>query len=279
MATFLCVADVHEDEQKLEKIVEFSKGCDAILDAGDDLDRFVNNSDESAAIIRNICREFSNMIPSQRRTLVMKDAFRKVYEDKAVKINDYYRRAGIPVFATLGNHDPSFVVSRMSAVNYIHGKYTDFMGLTLAGLPATGEFVRMVMDFCPEYYPHINWYDRVESDRTAKEPSNAAKNILGSSKVDVFVTHKAFRPEFHSWGSRPGLRSCDYAYRNGIDAGALTVYRKFKPRLNIFGHYHMSEPRSTMIEGRMFLGPGVNYAVKVAMNEGMPEIIEALKYT
>jgi Icc-related predicted phosphoesterase len=279
MTAFLCIADIHEDEKKLEQLVEFSKGCDAILDCGDDLDRFVNSRDESTSIIRDIQREYSDIVSSERRIRAMKDAFRKIYEDKAEKINEYYRRAGIPVFATLGNHDPSFIVSRMSAVNYIHGKYTEFMGLALAGLPATGEFVRMVMDFCPEYYQHIDWYGRVESGMDRKEPSGAAKNILGSSRVDVFVTHKTFRPELNSWSSRHGLWNCNYAYRDGVDAGALAVDRKFKPRLNVFGHYHLKEPRQESVNGRLFLCPGVNYAVRVSVDNGIPAVTGALKFT
>ncbi|MEM2916533.1 MAG: metallophosphoesterase [Candidatus Woesearchaeota archaeon] len=48
MTTFLCVADIHDNWQKLEKIVDFSKGCDAIIDAGDDFDQWLNGNDESA---------------------------------------------------------------------------------------------------------------------------------------------------------------------------------------------------------------------------------------
>lgn len=272
MTTFLCIADIHEDEKKLEQLVEFSKGCDAILDCGDDLDRFVNSGDESASIIRDIHREYSDIVSRERRVRSMKDEFRKVYGQKAERINEHYRRIGIPVFAVLGNHDPSFAAGRMGALNYIQGKCTDFMGLTIAGLPATGEFVRMVADFCPEYFQHIGWYDE-------SRVSEAAKNILESNNVDIFITHKTFRPEFHSWSSRPGLWNCDYAYPGGVDAGAVAVYRKFRPRFCVFGHYHMKEPWQESVNGRLFLCPGVNYAVRVSVDNGIPAVSGALKFT
>ncbi len=279
MTTFLCVADIHEEERKLESIVGLSRGCDAILDCGDDLDKFIINNDESASIIRNICRKFACVIPSPRRTIAMKDEFRRVYEEKAARVNSYYKRAGIPVFATLGNHDPYFVAGQMGAVNYVHGKHADFAGLTIAGLPATGDFVRIAMGFSPEYYPQIGWYDGVESEKTAKEPSEAAKNILGSGKVDVFITHQNFVPDFHSWSQRSGLWGCNRNYHASVDAGALAVNKKFKPRLCVFGHYHLREPRSAVIDNRLFLCPGVNHAVKVVMNSGVPEIAGAMSYT
>jgi Icc-related predicted phosphoesterase len=280
MTTFLCIADIHENEKKLEQIVKFSKGCDAILDAGDDFDRWLNGIDESNLIMhKTLPDEHREIIGKDRRVMKIKDSFRHEYENKARIVNDYYRKSGIPVFATLGNHDPTFVQFQMNAVKYLLGSTAEFNGLTIAGLPAT-DCATHAATACPEFYSHLNWYNAIAHDGIDREPSDAAKNILSQNgTVDIFITHKTYRPAFHGIA-----RESRRAYENliedyDIDSGAAAVNRKFKPRLNLFGHYHLPKPVWEKSNGQWFLCPGRSAAVKVAVREKEVVCFEALNYS
>ncbi|MEM4240201.1 MAG: metallophosphoesterase [Candidatus Woesearchaeota archaeon] len=280
MTTFLCVADIHDNWQKLEKIVGFSKGCDAIIDAGDDFDQWLNGNDESAWLIKHkLPEENRDIINPIRRAQAIKDCFKIHYLERAVKINEYYKRAGIPVFATLGNHDPQFVKNKMTAVKYLVGSTAEFQGLAIAGLPATGEFVNAVLDFCPEFYPHLRWYDEISCRDGCGRISEAAKNLLGQSAIDIFVTHKGHKTLFRETAGTSRLSSSNSIDDYGCDAGAVAINRKFRPLLNVFGHYHLSKPLCEQHGGQWFVCPGRNSAVKIAIRDKAIVATEALYYT
>ncbi len=275
MTIFLCVSDVHENEQKLEQIVKFSKGCDAILSAGDDFDKWLNGIDESDLMLQKTIEEFRDIVNRERRAREINHRFRREYEHKAGIINGFYRQAGIPVFATLGNHDPTFVMPHMKSVEYLLGSTAEFQGITIAGLPATDGWTRAA-NFCPEFYSHLNWYCAVKKDGN-NLPSEPAKKLLDrAGTIDIFITHKSYKHEFHNKTSPAyGYFEEDY----GIDSGAVAVSTKFRPKLSLFGHQHLPKPVWKRINGRWFLCPGRSAAVKVAVRDNEVVCFEALFYS
>ncbi len=239
--------------------------------AGDDFDPWLKGTDESAWLIKHkLPKEYKDIANPLRRAEAMKEGFRRHHLERAARINEYYLKTEIPVFATLGNHDLRFVVNQMTAVRYLLGNTADFQGLTIAGLPATGEFVTTVMDFCPEFYPHIAWYKPIAREDARSDISDAAKNLLGHrGAVDVFVTHKGYRTVFYSQASG------DY----DVDAGAVAVDRRFRPLLKVFGHNYLSRPLCEQHNNQWFVCLGRSAAVKVAIRDRAVVAQEAVHFT
>jgi len=155
------------------------------------------------------------------------------------------------------------------------GTTANLGGLTFAGLPATGEWVPGPRKFCPEFYPHLTHYSPVMDENDAGEISESAKKLLEhQGTIDVFVTHKAYRLDLQKWDKY-------YAEDDqfGVDAGAVAVAKKHKPKLNVFGHYHMAKPKVAFRDGTFHLYVGPNAAVKVTLDGNKPVDFESMYYS
>ncbi len=316
MTKLLCVSDVHDVEQKHRQMVDYAKGCDAIITCGDDFDKESDQQYEANMLlgaslkkhqqqsrinpathselesllqsIDGLPREeqerelekFSQQHPeveeeSNRIGTAIKNDFLAHFMNRAKAINSWYAKAGIPAFGTIGNHDPLPVLGELKAVKYLAGSTANLGKLTLAGLPATGEWVPGPMKFCPEFYSHLTHYSPVMNENDAGEISGLAKKLLEhQGAIDVFVTHKAYTLDLQKWDKY-------YAQDDqfGIDAGALAVAKKHKPKLNVFGHYHMAKPKVACREGTFHLYVGPNAAVKVTLDGNKPVDFESVYYS
>jgi len=318
MTTLLCISDVHNDEKKLKQIAGFAKGCDALITAGDDLDQQVQDKEgniagfESDIILEELKRkhqpeskaseeelqqfnalyqEFSESPTEGKKAQVQnflqnhpevnkvlnaeeeaKQEFINHYNTRAEGINKYYKQAGILGFGTSGNHDPLSARKSLSAVNYLLGKTAEFKGLVIAGLPATGEAFEAANKF-PDLYQHLQFYD-------TEETSKLAKMLLEhTGKIDVFVTHKAYKPEIQQWD--PHYKEGQPLAKFGVDKGAVEVDEKFKPALNVFGHYHLERAKVKRSEDgkQWFLYVGPNAAVRVEFDkEKRPFLAKSVYY-
>lgn len=317
MAKLLCVSDLHDVEKKHKQMVEYAKGCDILVTCGDDFDReeadhqyeanlvigalFKKHQQQSGinpattseleSLLRRIdglpedeqeseLGDFSQKHPefeeeSNRVGTDIKNGFLTHFKNRAKAINSWYTKAGIPVFGTPGNHDPLPALEELKAVKYLAGTTENLGGLNFAGLPATGEWVSGPMRFCPEFYPHLTHYSPVKDEKDAGEISGSAKKLLEhQGTIDVFVTHKAYKPDLQKWDKY-------YAQGDqfGVDAGAVAVAKKHKPKLNVFGHYHMAKPRVAFRDGTFHLYVGPNAAVKVTLDGNKPVDFESIYYS
>ncbi len=316
MTKLLCVSDLHDVEKKHKQMVEYAKGCDAIITCGDDLDsedsdhRYEANlvigellrkhqkqskispaaASELESLLQRIdglsedeqeskLKEFSQSHPgfeeeSNRIGAAIKNDFLEHFKNRAKAINGWYTKAGIPAFGTPGNHDPLPVLKELKSVKYLAGTTANLGDLTIAGLPATGEWVPGPMKFCPEFYPHLTHYSPIMDENEAGKISGSAKKLLEhQGTIDVFVTHKSYKLDLQKW---------DEYYADddkfGVDAGALAVAKKHKPKLNVFGHYHMAKPRVAFRDGTFHLYVGPNAAVKVNLEGNKPVDFESVYY-
>ena len=308
MTTVLCVSDIHDEEQKHEQMAGWAKGCDAILTAGDDLDRYIDGQIEADILLSGLVKKYGQthqVTPQARQELervlqdaedlppeqqkaalggflrkhpeIIKDAhikneFLAHYTGRAQAINTAYKKAGIPAYGTAGNHDPLPALEQMDAVQYLLGTTAEHKGLRIAGLPATGEWVPGPMQFCPEYYPHLKQYH-------PEEVSGLAKKLLNEKNpIDIFITHKAYKEELQEWDEY--YQEGGPLHGFGVDAGAAAVDKKFKPSVNVFGHYHMEHPKVKRSgDGtQWFLYVGPNAAVKLTLKGKKPFEFESIYY-
>lgn len=316
MVSLLCVSDLHDNEAKLKQVAGFAKSGDAIITAGDDLDKELPEQQyEANALLAGLMKKHQPKSgATKEQTEQLNTLFSKLQEkpaqeeyDKAISfieknpelkellqaergikkdyishfakradaINDFYKKAGIPGFGTAGNHDPLPALGRISTIKYLLGETTDFKGLSIAGLPATGEWTQAAGAF-PDFYPHLQQYSPA-IDNEKGEPSDLAKRLLEhNGKIDVFVTHKAYRKDLQDW---------DPAYAEqdafGVDAGAQAIDEKFHPTLNVFGHYHLARARIKRSEdgNQWFLFVGPNASVRVDIdNAKKPMMFESFYY-
>ncbi len=211
---------------------------------------------------------------TQRLSSLVKTKFLEHYSASASAINEHYKRTGIPVFGTAGNHDPLPALKQMTAVKYLFGQTASSHGLSIAGLPATGEWVPGPLKFCPEFFEHLKHYTPVMDENEPAEVSGLAKRLLEhSGPVDVFVTHKAYRLDLQEWDEH-------YAEdeRFGVDGGAVAVAKKHQPKLNVFGHYHMERPKVAERNGTFHVYVGPNAVVKIVWDKGKPAAFESVYY-
>ncbi len=317
MTKLLCVSDLHDVEKKHVQMVEYAKGCDALITCGDDFDREdANHEYEANSVIGALLKkhqeqskispetsgEFQDLlrridgVPEDKQESELqafsqrhpgfeekvkrisegiKTDFLAYFTKRANAINGWYAKAGIPVFGTPGNHDPLPALRELKAVKYLAGTTANLGNLTFAGLPATGEWVPGPMKFCPEFYQHLMNYSAVKDENESGEISGLAKKLIEhQGSIDVFVTHKAYKIDLQKWDKH-------YAQDDqfGVDAGALAVAKKHKPKLNVFGHYHMEKPKVAFRDGTFHLYVGPNAAVKVTLEGNKPVDFESVYYT
>ncbi len=280
MTTFLCVADIHDDERKLERMVEFSRGCDAVITCGDDFDKSLNHTYESSNLLRKVLPlQNRGLFNREERERSIKADFKNFYVNRARVINQYYKRTGLPAFGTLGNHDPAYIVDEMRAVKYLVGAATDFKGLAIAGLPATGAFVLEVRDACPEQFPHLSQYCGIDDENQEGRIGSAAQNLLCRTRpIDIFITHKSFKKHLQDLLCSARRRILTHDFE--VDAGAAAVDKKFRPTLNIFGHYHSARPYTERSQDgkRCFAFVSPNSALKVTLKDRVPVFFETMRY-
>ncbi|MEM4240176.1 MAG: hypothetical protein QXK08_03215 [Candidatus Woesearchaeota archaeon] len=321
MAKLLCVSDLHDDEARLSQLPGFSKGCDAIITAGDDLDRIVQvngqQNYESSVLLAELikkhqpkkkaskeklhefavlCREFEQNSTKEKMEGIqafikanpevgemlnaesgIEAEFRSHYEKRAEAINKHYKKTSLPVFGTLGNHDMLPALEKLTAINYLAGNAAEFRGISIAGLPATGEWPQAAGMF-QQHYAHLQEYTPLQGKDT--EVSGLAKKLLShKGKIDLLVTHKAYREDIQEWD--PGYQEGGMLHEFGVDAGAAAVGKKFSPKLSVFGHYHMARAKVKRSEdgSQWFLYVGPNAAVKVELDSGnTPVAFESMYY-
>lgn len=299
MTKILCVSDIHDEESKFAQMADWAKGHDAIITAGDDLGKYINDASEENLLLgalvkkhgqthhvtpqtrqelEQLLQSAEELPPEQQKAVLggflqkhpevikgehIKKDFLAHYAQRAQKINAFYKKAGIPAYGTAGNHDPLPALGQMNAVKYLLGETAELKGLSIAGLPATGEWVPGPMQFCPEYYPHLMQYH-------PEQVSGLAKKLIEQPKIDVFITHKAYKQELQEWDEY--YQEGQPMHEFGVDAGAVAVDKKFKPALNVFGHYHMERAKVKRSEDGMqwFLYVGPNAAVHVTFNGKKP---------
>jgi predicted phosphodiesterase len=319
MTTLLCASDIHDEKDKHAKLAEYSAGCDAVITAGDDFDRYTEQGPEAnllpqlllqkhwqqTQLPREALQSFGNLLQriddqppekqkqeinaflkanpdfvreSQRIQHEVKKGFLAHYLKRAKSINEHYRATGIPAVGTPGNHDPLPAIEQMDSVQYLLGDVADLDGVRIAGLPATGEWVPGALQLCPEFYPHLSHYSP-HTDKNAQPSELAQKLLQHEGGIDVLVTHKAYRTDVQEWDKY--YRKGEQLHEFGVDAGAVAVDKKFKPALNVFGHYHMDKAKVKRSEdgAQWFLYVGPNAMVRVELDdENKPHSFEGLRY-
>jgi Icc-related predicted phosphoesterase len=280
MVKILCVSDLHFDEKKLEQIPEHAKGCDAIITAGDDFDSLVKVKGglnyEANVLLEELIEKYQ---PEKKSGEEKDQAIQSLIQEyfiyflkHAETINQHYKKAGIPVFGTPGNHDPLPALGKLDSIKYLVGNTAEFKGLNIAGLPATGELTAASSNL-PVFYKHLSLYN-------PEEPSESAKKLLEhKGKIDIFVTHKAYLPDLQELD--PGYQEGGPMHDFGVDAGAVAVDAKFKPVLNVFGHYHLERPSVIRSKdgNQWFLHIGPNASVTVEYDKEKPVRVKSNYYS
>ncbi len=313
LTTLCIVSDLHGEEKKFSQLGGISQGCSAVITCGDDFDRELKGNYESNALISALLKkhqqksrispttssaleallheieplpeeeqkrrldDFNTQHPevaaeSERIGNAIKTGFAEYFGNNARALNQHYAGLGIPVFGTAGNHDPIPALEEMSAVKYLFGEAVNFKGLSIGGLPATGEWVPGPMRFCREFFPHLEHYSPVADENQEGEISGLAKKLL-EKPIDIFVTHKAYRKDLQHWDKY-------YAKDDqfGVDAGAVAVAKRSRPKLNVFGHYHMERPKVAERDGTFHVYVGPNAAVKVTLDGNRPVKFDSVFY-
>jgi Icc-related predicted phosphoesterase len=153
-----------------------------------------------------------------------------------------------PIYTTFGNHDPIDILRGLrnldgSAVLLPHSEALRALGLNLAAIG--GIWARS------HAKPHYV---------TDADVADAARRIVSSDPVDIFLTH----------GCPVGLADLTPSGRHGGQRCFLEANKTISPRLHLCGHLHVAQER-TLKDGRRIINVGATPEGSVVVIEFDPE--------